>query len=92
LKILCEPLSSRLKNITINIINYLKIKEGIQTSGQPKENNLALICETGVNTVINLAMHDSETAWTNEGEVVSKKKERIWTANETWPAFIEQNS
>ena len=56
----------------MDIINYLKIKEGIQTSGQPKEDDFALIRETGVNTVINLAMHDSETALTNEGEVVCR--------------------
>ena len=56
----------------MDIVNYLKIKDGIQTSGQPKEDDFALIRKTGVDTIINLAMHDSETALTNEGEVVCR--------------------
>ncbi len=56
----------------MDIINYLKIKDGIQTSGQPKAADFASIRATGVNTVINLAMPDSDTALGNEGELVSE--------------------
>ena len=56
----------------MEIINYLKIKEGIQTSGQPKVDDFAAIRVSGVHTVINLAMPDSETALSDEGKLVSE--------------------
>lgn len=56
----------------MEIVNYLKISDHIQTSGQPKEDEFELIRATGVDTVVNLAMPDSKTAIVNEGELVTK--------------------
>ncbi len=55
----------------MKILNYLKINDYIQTSGQPKADEIRIIAETGVTTIINLAMPDSDTAIANEGELVS---------------------
>jgi protein tyrosine phosphatase (PTP) superfamily phosphohydrolase (DUF442 family) len=57
----------------MNILNYLKINDHLQTSGQPKADEFKSIAEAGVNTVINLAMPDSDTAIANEGELVSSE-------------------
>jgi protein tyrosine phosphatase (PTP) superfamily phosphohydrolase (DUF442 family) len=70
----------------MEIVNYLKISDYIQTSGQPKENEFELIKATGVDTVVNLAMPDSNTAIVNEGELVTKNNMNyihipvVWTS------------
>lgn len=70
----------------MEIVNYLKISDYIQTSGQPKENEFELIKATGVDTVVNLAMPDSKAAIVNEGELVTKNNMNyihipvVWTS------------
>jgi len=56
----------------MEIINYLKISDKLQLSGQPNEDEFAFIASTGVNTIINLAMPDSKGALNNEGELVTQ--------------------
>jgi protein tyrosine phosphatase (PTP) superfamily phosphohydrolase (DUF442 family) len=56
----------------MEIINYLKINELIQTSGQPKVKEFELIYKSGANTVVNLALPDHKEAISNEGELVTK--------------------
>ena len=53
------PLSFE-KNSLKGIYNYLRISENLTTSGQPSENQFALIKDAGYNTVINLAPHNAE--------------------------------
>lgn len=55
----------------MNIVNYMKISDLIQTSGQPKSEDFGLICKTGVETVINLALPDHEEAIPHEGKLVT---------------------
>jgi protein tyrosine phosphatase (PTP) superfamily phosphohydrolase (DUF442 family) len=55
----------------MDILNYVKVSDLIQTSGQPSSEAFANIRETGVETVINLSMPDHETAISNEGELVT---------------------
>jgi len=59
-------------NNLMEILNYMKISKLIQTSGQPKPEEFELIRLSGVETIINLAMPDSDSAISNEGELVSK--------------------
>ena len=40
------------------IYNYLPIDEKLATSGQPSEEELAVVAKDGVEVVINLALHD----------------------------------
>lgn len=56
----------------MNIKNYVKVSDNIHTSGQPKENEFQSIADLGVETVINLAMPDSDAAIKNEGELVTQ--------------------
>ena len=49
-----------------NIFNYLKLSEAIATGGQPTENQLSLIKNSGYQVVINLALPTSENALPDE--------------------------
>ncbi len=49
-----------------NIFNYLKLSETIATGGQPTENQLSLVKNSGYQVVINLALPTSENALPNE--------------------------
>lgn len=41
-----------------DILNYLRIDEGLATAGQPSEEALAAVAREGTQVVINLALHD----------------------------------
>ena len=49
-----------------NIFNYLKLSELIATGGQPTENQLSLVKNSGYQVVINLALPTSENALPDE--------------------------
>lgn len=55
----------------MDIINYVKISDGIQTSGQPKKHEFESIHDTGTQTVVNLALPDHKEAIPNEGALVT---------------------
>ncbi len=48
------------------IINFSRIDERLATSGQPEQDELAWIAESGFQQVINLALHDAEYALADE--------------------------
>ncbi len=52
-------------------INYFQLTEQIATSGQPTEAQIHQIADAGYDTVVNLAMHDSENALPHEGSLIS---------------------
>ena len=54
-----------------NIINFYQITENIGTGGQPTIGELAEIAEANYSVVVNLAMHDSDNAISEEGDIVS---------------------
>ena len=54
-----------------NIINFYQITENIGTGGQPTIGELAKIAEENYSVVVNLAMHDSDNAISEEGDIVS---------------------
>ncbi len=54
-----------------SILNYYKVNDRLQTSGQPRIKDFELIAKTGVSTLINLAMHNSDNALPDEGGIVS---------------------
>ncbi len=51
--------------------NYVQLTSDIGTSGQPKADQFALIAEAGYQTVINLALADSDHAIPSEGSIVT---------------------
>lgn len=52
-------------------LNYYQSTEKVGTSGQPSKEQLADIARMGYETVVNLAMHDSEGAIPDEGGIVA---------------------
>ena len=54
-----------------DIINFYQITENIGTGGQPTFNQLAEVAEANYSVVVNLAMHDSDNAIPEEGDIVS---------------------
>lgn len=54
-----------------SIINFYQITDDIGTSGQPTSDQFSTIAAAGYTTVINLAMHNSDTAIAEEGSIVS---------------------
>lgn len=59
------------KNTIEGIYNYLKVSEGLTTSGQPSEEQFLLIRDAGYKTVINLAPHDVENSLSNQARLLS---------------------
>ncbi|MGI1679994.1 MAG: protein tyrosine phosphatase family protein [Cellvibrionaceae bacterium] len=53
------------------ITNFFQITESIATSGQPTKDQFKMIKEAGYQTVINLAMPDSDHAIPNEAELTT---------------------
>ena len=53
------------------IINFYQITENIGTGGQPTISQLAEISKASYSVVVNLAMHDSDNAIPEEGDIVS---------------------
>ncbi len=56
----------------MNIKNYVQITENIHTSGQPTAEDFELIACMGIETVVNLAMPDSDGAIPDEGAIVTR--------------------
>jgi protein tyrosine phosphatase (PTP) superfamily phosphohydrolase (DUF442 family) len=54
-----------------DIINFYQITENIGTGGQPTISQLTEIAEENYSVVVNLAMHDSDNAIPEEGDIVS---------------------
>lgn len=54
-----------------SIFNYVQLTEMVGTSGQPTVDQFKEIAESGFNVVINLAMHNSDNAIKNEGNIVT---------------------
>ena len=54
-----------------NILNFYQSTENIGTSGQPTRDQFKTIFEKGYTSVVNLAVHDSENAIPEEGNIVS---------------------
>ena len=52
-------------------LNFYQSTDTIATSGQPDRSQLHAISDEGYECVINLAMHDSENALTDEGSIVA---------------------
>ena len=56
---------------TLNHIrNFLRIDDGLATSGMPLPDDFAALRQAGFNVVINLALPTSDNALANEGELV----------------------
>jgi len=53
------------------IYNFVQLTDNIATSGQPLENEFALIAQSSHKAVINIAMHNSDDAVANEGHIVT---------------------
>ncbi len=53
------------------ILNFYQITTQIGTSGQPTAGQFSSIAQEGYTTVINLAMHDSDKALPEEGNLVA---------------------
>ena len=54
-----------------DIINFYQITENVGTGGQPTIMQLAEIAEANYSAIVNLAMHDSDNAIPEEGDIVS---------------------
>jgi protein tyrosine phosphatase (PTP) superfamily phosphohydrolase (DUF442 family) len=53
------------------IRNFLRIDDGLATSGMPQPDDFAALRQAGFDVVINLALPTSDNALPNEGELVS---------------------
>lgn len=53
------------------LINFYQIAENVGTAGQPTVDQLSEIAKAGYATVVNLAMHDSDNAIPEEGNIVT---------------------
>jgi protein tyrosine phosphatase (PTP) superfamily phosphohydrolase (DUF442 family) len=54
-----------------DIRNYIQVSDRIASSGQPEDYQFKDIAEAGYEVVINLAMHNSENAIPEEGNIVT---------------------
>jgi protein tyrosine phosphatase (PTP) superfamily phosphohydrolase (DUF442 family) len=54
-----------------NLINFYQIAENVGTAGQPTVDQFSDIAKAGYSTVVNLAMHDSDNAIPEEGNIVT---------------------
>ena len=54
-----------------HIINYRKVSDAISTAGQPTRSELELLSEKGFETVINIAMDDSDGAIPEEEDILT---------------------
>lgn len=64
------PLEFRAESLA-DIYNYLAISDRVSTSGQPTEQQFALVKAAGFDDVINLAPHDAENAIDDEAAVLA---------------------
>ena len=58
-------------NRLIRIRNFLRIDDGLATSGMPEPDDFTALRKAGFDIVINLALPTSDNALPNEGELVS---------------------
>jgi uncharacterized protein (TIGR01244 family) len=58
-------------NTLSHIRNFLRIDDGLATSGMPRPEDFAALRQAGFDVVINLALPTSDNALPNEGELVS---------------------
>jgi len=58
-------------NTLSHIRNFLRIDDGLATSGMPQPEDFAALRQAGFDVVINLALPTSDNALPNEGELVS---------------------
>ena len=58
-------------NALDHIRNFLRIDDGLATSGMPQPDDFAALRQAGFDVVINLALLSSDNALPNEGELVS---------------------
>jgi uncharacterized protein (TIGR01244 family) len=58
-------------NTLNHIRNFLRIDDGLATSGMPQPDDFAALRQAGFEVVVNLAMPTSDNALPNEGELVS---------------------
>ena len=54
-----------------NILNFYQISKNVGTGGQPTVDQLSAIARAGYSTLINLAMHDSDNAIAQEGNIIA---------------------
>ena len=54
-----------------HIRNFLRIDDGLATSGMPQPDDFTALRQAGFDVVINLALPTSDNALPNEGELVS---------------------
>src|SRR5216117_2768268 len=64
-------MNSSTVNALNHIRNFLRIDDGLATSGMPQTNDFAALRRAGFDVVINLALPTSDNALPNEGELVS---------------------
>ena len=62
-------MSSELQSIRA----FLRLREGIGTSGMPKPEHFSAIAKAGYRVVINLALPTSDNAMPNEGDLVARE-------------------
>ena len=53
------------------LINFFQIAKNVGTAGQPTGDQFSDIAKAGYSTVVNLAMHDSDNAIPEEGNIVT---------------------
>lgn len=53
------------------LLNFFQIAKNVGTAGQPTVGQLSDIAKAGYTTVVNLAMHDSDNAIPEEGNIVT---------------------
>ena len=53
------------------LFNFCQIAKNVGTAGQPTVDQLSDIAKAGYTTVVNLAMHDSDNAIPQEGNIVT---------------------
>ena len=58
-------------NTLNHIRDFLRIDDGLATSGMPQPDDFAALRQAGFDVVINLALPTSDNAMPNEGELVS---------------------
>src|SRR5216117_227027 len=66
-------MNSSTVNALNHIRNFLRIDDGLATSGMPQTNDFAALRRAGFDVVINLALPTSDNALPNEGELVSEQ-------------------
>jgi protein tyrosine phosphatase (PTP) superfamily phosphohydrolase (DUF442 family) len=67
-----------------NITNYLKLSDGLFSSGMPTPDQISSLAENGVQVVINLATSISEGAMPNEKDLVEAQNINYYNIPVDW--------